>query len=50
MKIIIMLIGISLLLATIFLIVFILATKKGQFDDLESPSFRLLDKETRNNN
>ncbi|MFY0643974.1 MAG: cbb3-type cytochrome oxidase assembly protein CcoS [Bacteroidia bacterium] len=44
MKIIAVLISISLVLAIVFLVAFYLALKKGQFEDLESPSFRILDK------
>ena len=44
MKVIAVLISISLVLALVFLYAFFMALKKGQFDDLESPSFRLLDK------
>ena len=46
MKIIAVLIGISLVMALIFLFAFYTALKSGQFDDLESPGFRLLDKKT----
>lgn len=44
MKIIAALICISLGLALFFLWAFYKALKKGQFDDLESPAMRLLDK------
>ena len=44
MKVIAVLICISLSLALIFLWAFYQALKKGQFDDLESPSMRMLDK------
>ncbi|MBT8327267.1 MAG: cbb3-type cytochrome oxidase assembly protein CcoS [Bacteroidia bacterium] len=44
MKILVLLISLSLLLASIFLYAFYKAVKKGQFDDLESPSMRILDK------
>lgn len=44
MKVIAVLISISLVLALIFLYAFFVALKKGQFDDLESPSMRVLDK------
>lgn len=44
MKVIALLIFISLSLALVFLFVFLVALRKGQFDDLESPSFRILDK------
>jgi cbb3-type cytochrome oxidase maturation protein len=42
MKVMILLIAISLSLALIFLLLFFMAVKNGQFDDLDSPSFRLL--------
>lgn len=42
MKILVLLIGASLMMAIIFLILFIQAQKNGQFEDLESPSFRIL--------
>ncbi|MBR9861312.1 cbb3-type cytochrome oxidase assembly protein CcoS [bacterium] len=44
MKIIAILIGISLIMALVFLFAFYQALKSGQFEDLESPGFRLLDK------
>lgn len=42
MNILIVLIAISLLVATGFLIAFIWAVKSGQFDDASTPSFRIL--------
>ncbi|MCB0733829.1 MAG: cbb3-type cytochrome oxidase assembly protein CcoS [Flavobacteriales bacterium] len=42
MKVIAILIAASMLLAGIFLALFFFAVKKGQFDDLESPGFRIL--------
>ena len=42
MKIIALLIAVSLLLAILFLILFFTAVKNGQFEDLESPGFRIL--------
>ena len=42
MKILVILISISLLMALVFLALFVKAQKGGQFEDLESPSFRLL--------
>lgn len=42
MKVIAILIGASLLLAGLFLLLFFMAVKRGQFDDLESPGFRIL--------
>jgi cbb3-type cytochrome oxidase maturation protein len=48
MKVIALLISVSLLLALGFLYAFYVALKKGQFDDLESPSMRLLDKKESN--
>lgn len=44
MKILVLLISLSLLLALTFLFAFYKAVKKGQFDDLESPAMRILDK------
>jgi cbb3-type cytochrome oxidase maturation protein len=44
MKVIAVLIFISLTLALIFVGVFYWAMRKGQFDDLESPAFKILDK------
>jgi len=49
MKIIAALIALSLMLALIFLFIFYKALKAGQFDDLESPGFRILDKKNMNN-
>ena len=48
MKVIAILISLSLFLALGFLFAFFRAVKKGQFDDLESPSMRLLDKKNSN--
>ncbi|MCS6832719.1 MAG: cbb3-type cytochrome oxidase assembly protein CcoS [Flammeovirgaceae bacterium] len=42
MAVIYVLLTISLLMATIFLIVFIYNLKKGQFDDDHTPSIRIL--------
>ncbi|MBI1307374.1 MAG: cbb3-type cytochrome oxidase assembly protein CcoS [Bacteroidetes bacterium] len=42
MKVIVILISASLLLALIFLGLFFTAVRKGQFDDLESPAMRML--------
>ncbi|KUO61170.1 cytochrome C oxidase Cbb3 [bacterium BRH_c32] len=42
MSVIIVLIGFSLLVAIIFLILFIRAVKSGQFDDKYTPSIRIL--------
>ncbi len=55
MNIFYLLIGVSLLVALIFLAAFIWAVRNGQFDDNETPSIRILfdddtiDKETDNN-
>ncbi|MFT4522990.1 MAG: cbb3-type cytochrome oxidase maturation protein [Bacteroidia bacterium] len=43
MKIMVLLIAASLIMAIIFLAIFFWAVKSGQFDDMESPSFRILD-------
>lgn len=48
MKIIAVLIAISLVLALGFLYAFYKAVKTGQFDDLESPSLKILN-ENKNN-
>ncbi len=42
MEIIIILLPIALLLALAFLIFFIWATKSGQYDDMDTPSLRIL--------
>ncbi len=42
MNILIVLIGVSLLVALGFLAAFIWAVKTGQFDDASTPSFRIL--------
>jgi cbb3-type cytochrome oxidase maturation protein len=42
MNIFYLLIGVSLLAALIFLAAFIWAVKNGQFDDNETPSYRIL--------
>jgi cbb3-type cytochrome oxidase maturation protein len=42
MNIFYLLIGVSLLAALIFLVAFIWAVKNGQFDDNETPSYRIL--------
>ena len=44
MKIIALLICLSLVLAISFLFAFYKAVKGGQFDDLQSPAMRVLDK------
>ena len=42
MSIIILLIGFSLLVATVFLIAFLWAVKNGQYEDRYTPSVRIL--------
>ncbi len=42
MEIIIILLPLALLLGATFLCAFIWATKKGQYDDLETPKYRIL--------
>lgn len=42
MYILIFLVPISILIAFSFVMLFIFATKKGQFDDLETPAFKIL--------
>lgn len=50
MQIILLLIGISLLVAVGFLIAFVRSVKSGQFDDLYSPGRRILFEEDPNEN
>jgi cbb3-type cytochrome oxidase maturation protein len=42
MNIFYLLIGVSLVVALIFLALFIWAVKSGQYDDYETPSYRIL--------
>ncbi|MBK6331663.1 MAG: cbb3-type cytochrome oxidase assembly protein CcoS [Bacteroidetes bacterium] len=42
MAVMILLIAFSLSIATAFLIAFIVSTKSGQFDDVHTPSIRML--------
>ena len=42
MKVLVVLIALSMMMALLFLVLFIKAQKHGQFDDLESPAFRIL--------
>ena len=42
MSVIILLIGVSLILAIVFLIAFMWAVKSGQYDDDRSPAIRML--------
>jgi cbb3-type cytochrome oxidase maturation protein len=42
MEVIIILLPLAIFLAGIFVAAFIWAAKKGQYDDLESPSYRML--------
>lgn len=42
MNILLVLIPISVLIAAFFVACFILSSKRGQFDDLETPAFRML--------
>jgi cbb3-type cytochrome oxidase maturation protein len=48
MNIIILLIPMALLLALGFISAFVWATRKGQFDDLETPAHRILFDEHKN--
>lgn len=48
MNILILTIPITLTLVLIFILLFVLAVKKGQFDDLETPSHSPLLDETHN--
>lgn len=51
MNIFYLLIGVSLLVALVFLVLFIWAVKTGQFDDNETPAYRILfDDEIDDNN
>jgi cbb3-type cytochrome oxidase maturation protein len=51
MSVMFLLIGFSLLIALGFLLAFIWATKKGQFDDTYTPSVRMLfDNKKKKNN
>lgn len=45
MKIILLLIGCSLILAVGFLIAFIWSVKNGQIDDTSTPAYRILDED-----
>ena len=42
MEIIIILIPLALILGAFFVVAFIWSAKKGQYDDLETPRFRML--------
>ncbi len=42
MNILFMLISVSLFIAIIFFVIFIKSVKSGQYDDLQSPSIRML--------
>jgi cbb3-type cytochrome oxidase maturation protein len=46
MEIIMVLLPLALLLGAFFIFAFIWATKKGQYDDLETPKYRMLLDET----
>ena len=46
MSMIYILLPLSLILAAVAVFVFIWAAKKGQFDDLETPAYRVLFEET----
>ena len=52
MEIIVVLLPLALLLGAVFIFAFIWSAKKGQYDDLETPRFRMLleDKKLTNNN
>lgn len=56
MNILFFIIPIALILGLFFVVSFIVATKKGQFDDLDSPAIRILNddqpipKNNKNNN
>jgi cbb3-type cytochrome oxidase maturation protein len=42
MDIIVVLLPLALLLAGFFIVAFVWSTRKGQYDDLETPRFRML--------
>ena len=42
MNIIILLIGISLVIAVVFLLIFLWSMRSGQYDDMHTPSIRML--------
>lgn len=42
MNIIYLLLGVSVVLAILFFLIFILSVKKGQYDDVYTPSVRML--------
>jgi cbb3-type cytochrome oxidase maturation protein len=42
MNIIYMLLGVSVVVALVFFVAFIISVKKGQFDDVYTPSVRML--------
>lgn len=42
MSVLILILPLALLIASIFLVGFILSVKKGQFDDLDTPAYRML--------
>lgn len=42
MNIIYLLLGVSVVLAILFFLIFILSVKKGQYDDMYTPSVRML--------
>ncbi|EPZ50972.1 cytochrome oxidase maturation protein, cbb3-type [Bacteriovorax sp. BAL6_X] len=48
MEVIIVLLPIAIFLAVGFLLIFIWATKSGQYDDLDTPSIRVLFEEENN--
>lgn len=50
MNIIILLIGISLIIAVVFLFIFLWSMKSGQYDDMDSPSIRMLFENKRKKN
>jgi cbb3-type cytochrome oxidase maturation protein len=48
MSVIIILLGVSLLIAAGFLIAFLWSVKNGQYDDTQSPPHRILFEQTKN--
>lgn len=42
MNVLILIIPLSLILGAIFVVCFIMAAKSGQYDDLDTPAYRLL--------
>lgn len=51
MNVIALIIPLSILLGVLFVVCFIIAARSGQYDDLDTPAYRLLiDEENKNHN